>query len=156
MIKYVETEVVFREIPDEITLAINISNCPCHCEGCHSSYLAEDIGKELTIGELDSLIKSNSGISTVSFMGGDIDPSYIIELAKYVKEVYPELKIAWYSGRQEINDTVKESLAYFDFIKVGPYIKELGPLDSRTTNQRFYKIINGQLIDTTSKFWKKV
>lgn len=45
MLKYVDARVVFQEIPDEITLAINISNCPCHCKGCHSQYLAEDIGK---------------------------------------------------------------------------------------------------------------
>ena len=50
MLKYVDTKVVFQEIPDEITLAINISNCPCHCPGCHSSYLAEDIGNALQCG----------------------------------------------------------------------------------------------------------
>ena len=48
MIKYVNTEVVFQEIPDETTLAINISGCPCHCPGCHSSYLWEDVGTPLT------------------------------------------------------------------------------------------------------------
>ena len=44
MLKYVNTGVVFQEIPDEVTLAINISNCPCRCPGCHSHYLWEDIG----------------------------------------------------------------------------------------------------------------
>ena len=47
MLKYVDTKIVFREVPDEITLCINISNCPCHCKGCHSPYLAEDIGTVL-------------------------------------------------------------------------------------------------------------
>ena len=47
MLKYVNTDVVFQEIPDEVTLAINISNCPCHCPGCHSRYLWEDIGLSL-------------------------------------------------------------------------------------------------------------
>ena len=36
-IKYVIDEVVFREFPDEVTLALNISGCPNHCPGCHSS-----------------------------------------------------------------------------------------------------------------------
>ena len=40
MIKYLETLVAFAEIPDEITLCINITNCPCNCNGCHSSYLS--------------------------------------------------------------------------------------------------------------------
>lgn len=41
MLKYVNTDIVFQEFPDEVTLAINLSNCPCHCPGCHSSYLWE-------------------------------------------------------------------------------------------------------------------
>ena len=35
MVKYLETKVVLSEIPNEITLAINITNCPCVCKGCH-------------------------------------------------------------------------------------------------------------------------
>ena len=31
-------------------------------------------------------------------------------------------------------------LEYFDYIKTGPYKKELGGLDSITTNQRFYQV----------------
>ena len=53
MLKYVNSSVVFQEIPDEVTLAINISNCPCHCPGCHSKYLWEDIGLPLTTGAID-------------------------------------------------------------------------------------------------------
>ena len=47
MLKYVNTAVVFQEIPDEVTLAINISGCPCRCPGCHShniDYLTRIIG----------------------------------------------------------------------------------------------------------------
>ena len=39
-------------------------------------------------------------------------------------------------------------------IKLGPYIEELGPLNSKTTNQRFYKIEEGKLVDITNLFWK--
>ena len=59
MIKYTDTQVTFREIPDEVTLCINISGCPNHCEGCHSLYLANDIGTELTFNELLKLIVLN-------------------------------------------------------------------------------------------------
>ena len=84
MLKYVDTLVTFSEIPDEITLCINISNCPCHCKGCHSSYLAEDIGEELNISTLRELINNNKGITCVSFMGGDSEPSIINILASLV------------------------------------------------------------------------
>lgn len=152
MLKYVDTKVVFQEVPDEVTLAINISNCPCHCEGCHSSYLAEDIGRILTIGPLFNLIEDNKGISCVSFMGGDSEPEKVNGLAWAIKRKYPNLKVAWYSGRQELSTNV--NLGNFDYIKLGPYKEELGPLNSRTTNQRMYMVCSGELEDITSKFWK--
>lgn len=151
MLKYVEAQVVFSEIPDEITLCINISNCPCHCIGCHSSYLAEDIGEELNSYSLKELIDNNKGITCISFMGGDSNPSDIDALAQWVKVNYP-LKVVWYSGRQELSKDI--DLKSFDAIKLGPYIEELGPLTKNTTNQRFYKVINNELIDNTYLFWK--
>ena len=59
MVKYLETAVTFEEIPDEVTLAINISNCQNHCEGCHSPWLREDVGEELTPEVLNGLIDKN-------------------------------------------------------------------------------------------------
>ena len=151
MLKYVDAKVVFAEVPDEVTLAINISNCPCHCKNCHSSYLAQDIGTELTFNEIRKLIKKNSGISCIAFMGGDSEPKRIDALASFVTNHY-QLKVAWYSGRQELSKEI--DLQNFDFIKLGSYKEEFGPLNSRTTNQRFYKVSNGELINITSKFWK--
>ena len=152
MLKYVETAVTFSEIPDEITLAINISGCPCNCKGCHSSYLAEDIGTELTFNEVRKLIKKNNGISCIALMGGDAEPNKINALASFIINHYSSIKVAWYSGRQELSEDIE--LSNFDFIKLGPYKGEFGPLNSRTTNQRFYKVSDGELIDITSKFWK--
>ena len=151
MLKYVDTKVTFSEVPDEISLCINISNCPCNCKNCHSSYLAQDIGTELTFSELRRLIKHNSGISCIAFMGGDSEPKRIDALASFVTNHY-QLKVAWYSGRQELSKEI--DLQNFDAIKLGPYIEELGPLNSRTTNQRFYKVNGRKLVDITSKFWK--
>lgn len=158
MLKYVDTKIVFTEVPNEVTLAINISNCPCQCKGCHSSYLAEDIGNPLNKTVLSKLLEDNKGISCVSFMGGDSNPIQIIALASWVK-THTNLKVAWYSGRQELNDSMKRQLRWFDYIKLGPYIEEFGPLNSKTTSQRMYKVIeqNGNygLVDITNKFWKE-
>lgn len=152
MLKYVDTKIVFQEIPDEITLAINISNCPCGCKGCHSSYLAQDIGTELTFNEVRKLIKKNSGISCIALMGGDAEPYKVNTLASFITSHYNSIKIAWYSGRQELSRDI--NLEYFDYIKLGPYMEEFGPLNSRTTNQRMYRVCSGKLEDITSKFWK--
>lgn len=152
MIKYVDTKVVMSEVPDEITLAINLSNCPCHCKGCHSSYLAEDIGKVLTLDVLEYLIKKNQGITCVSFMGGDNDTVRVDGLAEFVRKCFPSLKVAWYSGRDELSEHIY--ISNFDIVKLGRYDEKLGPLNCPTTNQRFYRIIDGEMYDFTYLFWK--
>lgn len=152
--KYVDTKVVFREVPDEITLAINISGCPVKCPGCHSSYLVQDIGEILDTATLSNLIDNNPGITCVSFMGGDADPLFVRELALWVKDNRPRLKTSWYSGRDLAH--AKKVLDALDFVKVGPYVDEYGPLDRETTNQRFYAIEHTpegpKLEDRTSRF----
>lgn len=162
MLKYVDAKVVFAEVPDEITLAISISGCPCHCEGCHSAYLAKDIGVPLSEAELTLLIETNKGISCVAFMGGDAAPGEVDHYAEFIKyqslqNKYPRLKVAWYSGRQELSPEI--DLWNFDYIKLGPYKEECGPLDKKTTNQKFYKVVHtstgkSKLCDITHKFWK--
>lgn len=153
MLKYVDAKVVFAEVPDEVTLAINISNCPCQCKGCHSSYLAQDIGTELTFNEVRKLIRKNSGVSCIAIMGGDAEPDKINTLASFIINHYNSIKVAWYSGRQELNNNI--DLCNFDYIKLGPYKEEFGPLNSRTTNQRFYKVSDGELVDITSRFYDR-
>lgn len=152
MLKYLNTQVTFAEVPDEITLCINITGCKNGCKNCHSSYLAQDIGTELTFNEVRKLIKKNSGISCIALMGGDVEPDKINTLASFIINHYGSIKVAWYSGRQELNNNI--DLCNFDYIKLGPYKEEFGPLNSRTTNQRFYKVNGKELVDITNKFWK--
>ena len=85
-------------------------------------------------------------------MGGDANPSEVDDIAQDIKEYYPELKVGWYSGRQELSKDIE--LGNFDFIKLRPYIEEFGPLNSKTTNQRFYKVNSKELVDITNRFWK--
>lgn len=158
MLKYVDTLVGFAEIPDEISLCINISSCPCHCEGCHSSYLSQDIGEPLDLQHLTNLIDSNKGITCVCIMGGDANPSEVDDIAQDIKEYYPELKVGWYSGRDYISKDI--NLENFDFIKYGHYDKDKGPLNSKTTNQVMLEItvVNNKVFkkDITSRFWGSI
>ena len=154
MLKYVNTGIVFQEIPDEVTLAINISGCPCRCPGCHSHYLWEDIGLPLDAHALDDFIgEYGQDITCIAFMGGDGDPRGVNILAQYLHEEHPEFRVAWYSGRTHVPATVCKT--DFDYIKIGPYIRHLGPLNQRTTNQRLYRVgTSGQMEDITYRFWK--
>ena len=155
MLKYVNTGIVFQEIPDEVTLAINISNCPCHCPGCHSRYLWVDVGLPLTTDAIDDFVaKYGTNLTCLAFMGGDNDPRGVDRLAAYIHEEYPELRVAWYSGRTIISALINKD--NFDYIKIGPFIKHLGPLKKPTTNQRLYRRTDeGDFEDITSRFWKK-
>ena len=155
MLKYVNTGVVFQEIPDETTLSVNISRCPCHCPGCHSSYLAEDIGDPLDEAAIDSFVSEfGNDITCIALMGGDAEPETVDKLACYIHERHPQYRVAWYSGRLRISPRVDRQ--HFDYIKIGPYIAHLGPLSKPTTNQRLYKKVgNGEFVDITSCFWKK-
>lgn len=168
MLKYVGTQLGFREFPNEVTLLINISNCPNNCPGCHSSYLAQDIGEVLDENSLKSLIEEYNGITCVGFMGGDNDHLTLSKLFKYVKQEFG-LNVGWYSGKDykfEIIDDLYEvynipNQHYIDFLKIGPYKKECGPLDSKTTNQTYFKNTglssNPSIMiaeDETSLFWK--
>lgn len=152
MIKYIpqDTSVTFSEIPDNICLCINLSLCPHRCKGCHSQYLQTDIGNELTSEVLCSIIERNYGVTCVVFMGGDNGKETIKSFGELVKS--KNLSSAWYSGESSLDlDFYKES---FDYIKVGPYIEELGPLNSKTTNQRLYKLSSDSIEDITYKFWR--
>ncbi len=155
MLKYVDYDVVFQEIPDEVTLAINLSNCPNHCVGCHSPQLMRNIGKDLTEVELLGLLGVyGKNITCVCFMGGDADPMAVADMAAVVHAYGAHrLKVGWYSGKNCLPKDMP--LERFDYIKLGPYVPSKGCLKERTTNQRLYKI--GKDLskeDITYRFWK--
>lgn len=150
MLKFKDSYIVFEEIPDRVSLAVNITNCQNNCIGCHSPELRLNNGEELTEAIIDKLIKENYGIDCFIFMGEGKDIGRLLELAKYIKHNY-NLKVAIYSGRNNVEFDFYE---VFDYIKVGEYKEEFGPLNKETTNQRLYEITSNNVIDITYKFWK--
>ena len=75
-------------------------------------------------------------------------------IPQYVHEEYPQLRVAWYSGRTVISPLIRKN--DFDYIKIGPFIKHLGPLKKPTTNQRLYRQNDqGEFEDITSRFWRQ-
>ena len=141
-LKYLGYSIVFAEVPDEISLAIDISGCPHKCEGCHSSYLWEYKGNLLK-DDLPTLISENEGISCVCFMGGEQNTTELIEAIKYVKSV--GLKTCLYSGEDDIN-ILKPLIHELDYLKYGRYNNKLGGLDCKTTNQKMIDLNRGKEI----------
>ena len=153
MLRYIDTDIVFQELPDEVTLAVNLSGCPCRCPGCHSTHLWHEGGEVLDGETVDCMLsRQKQEVTCLSLMGGDAQPQEVNRLAQWVRQRHPKLHIAWWSGRTLLSPQV--SLNNFDYIKLGPYLKHLGPLKSRTTNQRLYRVVDGTLHDITSRFWR--
>ncbi len=152
MLRYHNYDIVFQEVPGEVTLAINLTHCPHRCAGCHSPHLREDRGETLNEHTLSGLLeKYGNAITCVCFMGGDAAPQEVERLAVFLRSLPGQrLKTAWYSGYQHLPEGC--SPQYFDYIKLGPYIESLGGLESPSTNQLFYRIINQEMIDVTDLF----
>lgn len=155
MIKYTEVRTTFAEIPCEINLCFSISNCAGVCANCHSPELRTNIGKDLLANIADE-IKKHRGISCICFLGEALKVKDSLtkwqKIVKYIHTYFPHLKVAIYSGRDNVEPEMWE---LFDYIKIGPYIEELGPLGSPNTNQRLYKIENNEKIDITNLFLRK-
>ena len=166
MIKYVPemTSVVMEEIPDKVTLAVDISNCTGLCEGCHSPFLRTDIGLELTPERVESMLADNFGVNCFLFLGEGNDHQALMSLASYIRLSHPSLALAIYSGREKVEDEVFQA---FDYVKVGSYRPSCGPLNNPSTNQRLYHVMHKSacltasgdssyvLEDITSRFWHK-
>lgn len=154
MLKYYNYDIVFAEIPDEVTLAINITCCPNHCKGCHSPWLQQDGGEVLDFGAIDSLVgRYGDQITCFCFMGGDSNPQDVEQLSLYIRNNYGSIKTAWYSGKPQLPVAVNASS--FDYIKIGEYQEKYGPLNEQTTNQRLYKMdAEGEMENITSRFWR--
>lgn len=154
MLRYIDTDIVFQEIPDEVTLAVNLTGCPCRCPGCHSKHLWADGGTPLTAETVDCLLRrAGRGATCISLMGGDAQPDEVDSLAAWIRLHHPSVHIAWWSGRTTLSPAVQ--LTNFDYIKLGPYLSHLGPLKNPRTNQRLYRVLQGRLHDITSRFWRR-
>lgn len=153
MLKYESTLITFTEIPQEISLCFNITQCPCHCENCFEPWLREDYGTPLTIKTIDEEIDKHKNFTCICFMGGDADHQYLHDLITKLKARYPFLRWAMYSGIQTFDSQLG---AVLDYYKCGPFIPSKGPLNQKTTNQIYWvKQSDGSWQDQTYLFQKE-
>ena len=156
MLKYLKTDVVFQEIPNEMSLAIAISGCQVHCVGCNQRELWEDKGEPLDVEALCGLLNQNQGVTCCLLLGGEHNIDALTGLFQYA---HKRVKTAWYCGLDIIPKDKIGILEYLDFYKTGHYDAELGGLDSPTTNQKlFKKEVTGnevQWVDITSMLQNK-
>lgn len=148
---YAYIEVGLQEIPDEISLCIGFSGCTLHCPGCHSKELWNaDYGAPMTVRWFDTILKRyQDKCSCFCALGGEWCQEELITYLQMARKM--GYKTALYTGENWVGDDLRKEL---DYLKLYPYIAELGGLSEKTTNQRMYKIDNGVMEDITSSFWR--
>lgn len=156
-LKYIGYAVTFQEVPNETSLIFNISGCPYKCRGCHSQYLWGYTGEYIS-EEIEQILMQYKGLVTcVCFMGGDQNLAELKLLLIKCKSL--EFKTCIYSGSNDIT-IFDDLLSLLDYLKIGEYVDELGGLNSKDTNQRFYQIKTNKecqfaFDDKTYLLWNK-
>ncbi|MGZ3748793.1 MAG: anaerobic ribonucleoside-triphosphate reductase activating protein [Pseudobdellovibrionaceae bacterium] len=137
--KIYKFDILFQEVPNEISLGFYVCGCPLQCVGCHSPELwSEQNGFSLDLESLSSLLdKYGKRISCVLFLGGEW---HATELISFLSEAQNRgLKTAHYTGHTDLPQKIKSHLNY---LKCGPWIEAHGGLSSPTTNQIFWDLKN--------------
>ena len=153
-LRYLGYSIVFQEVPNEVSLAINISGCPHRCEGCHSKYLWEYEGNYISDDLVALIEKYKDLITCVCFMGGDQNQNELSDLL-IVAHKY-NLKTALYTGVDFMGDLQIQVLRHLDYCKIGHYDENCGGLNHPNTNQKMFAKHFGTDIwkDITHKFQK--
>jgi len=136
--------VVFQEVPDEVSLAFVISGCPLKCEGCHSKDTWDKtLGSALSNQRFITYVEKYKGmISCVLFFGGEWQSQSLIEKLEIAKTY--NLKTCLYTGLERLP---KRILANLDYVKLGPWLKQLGGLENKNSNQKFIDVKTGQSLN---------
>lgn len=146
-----DVDIVLQEVPGQISICFSIAGCPVHCKGCHSPFLWEEGNGELLTDEryLNILTQYKGYANCVLFMGGEWHQNELVNKLAMAREL--GFDTCLYTGYDEV---APELLAHLTWVKTGPWIEELGGLESPTTNQRFIEVktnnlINNQFLKTT-------
>ena len=136
---FTRKDIVFKEIPNHISLCFSIAGCQKECKGCHSKELWYENPKTQT--KLDTkllkkyLKKYIFFIDSVCFLGGDWHKQKLISFLKIIKE--NDLITCLYTAENYIENDL---IPYLNYIKIGKYIESKGGLENLNTNQKFINL----------------
>lgn len=83
-----DTQVIFQEVPGEISICFSIVGCSLACKGCHSPFLWKEKNGTLLTNAiyLQTLKKYQNLASCVLFMGGEWHQEDLISFLKIAKK----------------------------------------------------------------------
>lgn len=141
-----------------VTVSFWTQGCPFHCKGCHNQHTWDfNGGKEDTIDNIVDEIKhklvANGVHRNFSILGGEplceqnVDD--VLEIIKRVREEYPEITIAMWTGytlenlrKRDDWKTIDDILEKIDILVDGPFIEALRDVDLAyrgSSNQRILR-----------------
>ncbi|AUP81205.1 anaerobic ribonucleoside-triphosphate reductase activating protein [Flavivirga eckloniae] len=134
---YSNLEIVFQEVPGEVSICFTISGCGIRCKGCHSPNLwKKGSGQLLSKSFFKTILDKYKGMaSCVLFMGGEWHKEDLISYLKCAQK--NGYKTCLYSGETKLDESILSQLTW---VKTGPWIELLGGLDSPKTNQKFIEV----------------
>lgn len=137
-------QILFQEVPDEVSLAYTVTGCRLKCNGCHSedswdATSGSPLSEKIFIKDL----KRYEGLVTcVLFFGGEWQAEALIEKLMIARK--HSLKTCLYTGLPKISQQIVQHLTY---LKTGRWNASLGGLSSQTTNQKFINVQTGELLN---------
>lgn len=142
--RYHRCDIVFQEVPGEISLSLSISGCPIRCPGCHSPELwPARNGTPLETAEFEKLLARYRGLITnVLFLGGEWHRASLMELLRLARE--RGLHTSLYTGLDEVD---AELMRHLTFLKTGPWVASRGGLADPGTNQVFRDLRTGAVLN---------
>lgn len=149
MLRFVHEDVVWQEVPHEVSLAYTIAGCPLRCPGCHSTYTWNaQQGATLSPEYLQKRLADYAGLlSCVLFFGGEWQEAALLECLRTARAA--GLKTCLYTGLEEAPAALLPELT---FVKTGAWRREQGGLDCPDTNQRFIRTADGAVLNHL--FWR--
>ena len=90
MLRFVREDVVWQEVPHEVSLAYTIAGCPLRCPGCHSAdtWNARQ-GRALSPAYLQRRLGDYAGLlSCVLFFGGEWQTAALLECLRTARAAF--------------------------------------------------------------------
>lgn len=146
MLKFYNKQVVFQEVPNEISVSFSVAGCRLNCPGCSwKTAVLSMMEKELSDEYYCKVLKDYQGLaSCVLFYGGEWESEDLIHKLQIAKQM--GYKTCLYTGLN-LEKVKPEIVSELNYIKVGPYIASLGGLNSPTTNQRLINLDTNEVLN---------
>jgi len=145
----------FIDYPDVTSMIVFMTGCDIKCKGCQNPKLQDpEYGVDVDLDSIVHYYENKPMCKAVVFSGGD--PLYQFEdLLKACIELKGKgAKICIYTG-ECFNNVPKILFNHIDLLITEPYVEQLGPLSSPTTNQKCWDIIDSVPVENCSYFKEK-